>query len=459
MGALFGVGVTFGGGLPWVTAAGVQYFHLPLWLAAGCAAGLALLCGATFGALLGAGLRCAVHAPAGWTIVAVGAVWAAWESLTTAVFPYYPWAGLAATQVDLPVLLQAASIGGQTGLSWAMASAGAALAFTVRSLPSDPTRLRSGITGVAIVLLAGAVGWVRLTAPQASSETCAVSAVDADIPSGETEPQVVLARYEELSARALATQPAAIVWPESALQGFIEIDAGLQRRLRDRVRQWNTVLIAGGPRAAWDASWRQSLFNSVYRIDAAAPLQVYDKRVRVPFAEYWPLPASLRPAWLSVQEVAAGTGSMVLRAGSCHLGVLVCFEAEQSGLAREAVRGGADALLVLSNDAQLPEQAALNEVVQARLRAVETGVPVLRAANHGPTVLVDRYGHIVQRSRGDVLNARMYRGTAAPAVRLGPLVLLLSWIASGAACAAAAHRYLRPVTRPCSEQAAPKLSS
>jgi apolipoprotein N-acyltransferase len=445
VGALFGVGVAFGGGVPWVTAAGEQYFHLPLWLAVVCAAVLALACGATFGALLGAGLRCAVHGSAGWTIVAVGAVWAAWEGLTTAVFPHYPWAGLAATQVDLPVLLQAASLGGQTGLSWAMASAGAALALAVRSLPSGGLHWRYAITALVIVLLVSVTGWVRLTARHVPpGETCRVSAVDAGVSWQEKDPQVVLARYETLSEGALATHPAAIVWPESALPGFVELDASLQRHLRDRARQWDAVLITGGPRAAWEAGWRQRLFNSVYRIGADVPLQVYDKRMRVPFAEYWPLPERLRPDWLSVQEVAAGAEPMVLAAGDCQLGVLVCFEAEQPGLTREAVRRGADALLVLSNDAQLPEQAALNEVAQAQLRAVETGVPVLRAANRGPSVLVDRYGTIVQRSRGAVLNARLFRGTVAPAVRLAPLVWVLSWIVSGCACAATACGYLRP---------------
>jgi apolipoprotein N-acyltransferase len=459
VGAVFGVGVAFGGSVPWVTAAGEQYFHLPPWLAAVCAAGLGLVWGAAFGALLVTGLRCAVLGPADWTIVAVGAVWAAWEWLTTTVFPYYPWAGLAATQVDVPVVLQVASLGGQSGLSWAVASAGAAFGLAAQRLPSRSVRLRYGIAGITIVLVVAAFGWVRLTVRQAPPHgTCTVSAVDADIPSGAMDPQVVLARYEALSTHALAAHPDAIVWPESALPGFVEIDADLQRRLRDRARLWSVALIAGGPRAAWGAGWQQILFNSVYRIDATAPLQVYDKRLRVPFAEYWPLLPSLRPDWLSVEEVAPGAQSTLMAAGSCRLGILVCFEAEQSALAREAVRSGADALLVVSNDAQLPEQAVLNEIVQARLRAVETGVPVLRAANRGPSVLVDRYGYIVQRSRGQVLNAGLPCGTAAPAVRLGSLVVLLSWIISGASCAAAARRYWRSAALPFTEQSAPKLS-
>ncbi|MFQ5665060.1 MAG: nitrilase-related carbon-nitrogen hydrolase [Candidatus Binatia bacterium] len=190
----------------------------------------------------------------------------------------------------------------------------------------------------------------------------------------------------------------------------------------------------------WGSGWRQRLFNSVYRIDAAAPLQAYDKRALVPFAEYWPGPLSVRPKWLEAAAVTPGTQPALFNAGGCRLGMLICFEAERPDLAREAVRSGADALLVVSNDADLPLPAVRREIAQARLRAVETGVPVVRAANRGISVVIDRYGRVLQDGSGKVLHAAISPGRPALAVNIQPLLLALFWITTGSAIL---HRLLR----------------
>jgi len=161
-GAVFGIAVTVGGHASWVGAAGERYFGLPPVLAIGAAGTLAVPCGALFGALLGVALHCAERWPVPWSILMVGAVWAAWEASILAVFPYYPWASLAATQADTPLLLQVASVAGQGGLSFAIAAAGAAFGHAAKRgqatfSPSGsdlPDRVRNG-EKVACPLFAG----------------------------------------------------------------------------------------------------------------------------------------------------------------------------------------------------------------------------------------------------------------------------------------------------------------
>jgi apolipoprotein N-acyltransferase len=117
--------------------------------------------------------------------------------------------------------------------------------------------------------------------------------------------------------------------------------------------------------------------------------------------------------------------------------VLLCFEVDRPALAREVVAAGARTVLVLSNDAQLPPQAITGDVAQARLRAVETGAPVVRAANAGTSLAIDRFGRIVQQSRGGVLNVSVPAAAVAPANRWAQPFLGLCWLVSVAGTAGA----------------------
>ncbi len=454
-GTAFGLTVALCGDARWVAAAGEQYFHLPAWSAAAAAGALGVIFGGAFGLLLGILLHCAARPPGAWRIGAFGAAWAAWESLTIAVVPYYPWVSLAATQADAPMLLQLASLAGQHGLSCVMAATGTALGLALQQRAGTPAATRFAIVGSAMLAAVVGFGWVRLAAsPAPVLSQCSISAVDARITSGQLPPKRILRRYAVLSRRALQSHPSVIVWPESALPGYVETDLTLQRQLRRFVAQWGVPLVAGGPRTDWAAGWTRRLFNSAYLIESIGPLRIYDKRQRVPFAEYWPRVLAWRPKWLAAEEVTAGRAPAVFTAGDCRVGILICFEAEQPWLARELVRSHADTLLVLSNDAQLPEEAVRKEIIQAQLRAVETGLPVIRAANRGASVAIDRYGSVVQRQHGGVMTFTSAVGVPAPAVWFAPVFSAVCWAGALAAMAWTLCRQLRAP----GEQTLPKLS-
>ncbi len=458
-GALFGVTAALGSHGGWVAAAGQQYFDLSWPRAAAAFLLFAVPCGALLGAALGVGLRCTVEVPRSSAALFAGAVWAAWEWLTTAVLPYYPWASLAATQADLAVPLQIAGLLGGPGLSFCIAAAGTsmALALAAGGRPRDAFAHLS--VCIAILLLGAGFGYARLAAAQPMPlRTCSIRAVDAGISSAASLRAEILARYETATAeRPPAAKLDAVVWPESALPASPELDGALQARLRTLAHRLETVLIAGGPRLHWSSTWQPLAFKSVYRIPDLGALQAYDKRTLVPFAEYWPAIGVARPAWLATQEVAPGTEPALFAAGTCRLGVLICFEGQHAHLARELARAGADILLAVSNDAQLPEEAVSLQVSQLRLRAVEvvrepvdihaeTGLPVLRAANKGISVSIDRVGRVQQIARGGALDVALAPGTPAPAVRMVPLFLSLCWTLGATAPLLAAWRQRRRPT-------------
>jgi apolipoprotein N-acyltransferase len=437
-GAAFGMVAAVTQHVPWLAETAARYFGLSLWEASAPAAALALVCGATFGMLLGIALRAVLRWRPGPAIIVAALLWGAWESLLLLVLPYYPWVSLAATQVGMPRLLQGASLAGQTGLSCAIAAAGTAFGLALVRGPHGVSRAWAA-AGLLLCATLAAFGGRRLADAPQSPSGCTLAAIDAQIASGELQWPDAVERYAQHTRRRLAGPVSAIVWPESAIPGYPETDERLRRALRALANELGAPLITGGPRRQWTAAWNPQLFNSVYLIPANGPLQIYDKRRLVPFAEYWPPLFGGRPSWLPAEDVSAGRTAGVLTVPGCRLGVLVCFEADDPWLARELVNAGADALLVLSNDAQLARTAVRNEVAQVRLRAVETGLPAIRVANRGGSVIVDPQGRITQDGVG-VLVATLPLPSPAAAVRWSVWLAALCW---GAAAVTAVLTLLR----------------
>jgi apolipoprotein N-acyltransferase len=143
----------------------------------------------------------------------------------------------------------------------------------------------------------------------------------------------------------------------------------------------------------------------------------YDKRVLVPLAEYLPLEA-LKPFTARYGIVGffePGLEAKVF-SGKVRTSPSICYEETFAHLVREGRQKGAEMLVNLTNDgwypgSRLPQQ----HFDHGRLRAVENGVPLLRACNTGVTAAVDSLGRIVgeirEERRAAVLEAAVPRYT------------------------------------------------
>jgi apolipoprotein N-acyltransferase len=102
-----------------------------------------------------------------------------------------------------------------------------------------------------------------------------------------------------------------------------------------------------------------------------------------------------------------------LHQGSAALGVLICYEDLFPELAREEVRYGAEALVVVTNDAWYGEgAAAYQHAAHSVLRAIENRRPVLRCGNAGWSGWIDEFGAI-QKVVRDAKGSIYFRGTQA----------------------------------------------
>ncbi|HYR96608.1 MAG TPA: apolipoprotein N-acyltransferase [Candidatus Binatus sp.] len=382
------------GGLePWFARATSAYFGIALgWTVVLTAVPLAVLAVA-HGSILGAVLA-ARPRPGPWDVVWCGAVWTCWETLRVFVIPYYPAAFLGLSQHATIPVLQLASLTGVAGVTFVIVAFNVGVASLLSSA-SRRRRAAAALTGLA--LAAGTVGWGALRVARAGDPEPGgprIVAIDIDAPERSAS---TLERYLASSAEPAATHPALLVWPESALAADVEHDRPTWTALDAFVATHGTALLAGGPGSARRDGRGPARFNSAHLLSPGHGMQSYHKRGLVPFAERWPAILGAPPADLT--SLDAGEEATVFPLGDSAFGVLICFEITDAAGARDLARGGARFIVNITNDAWFAASARPPHLPWAAVRAVETGLPVVRAANAGVSGVFDRFGRQVAFSR------------------------------------------------------------
>jgi apolipoprotein N-acyltransferase len=214
-------------------------------------------------------------------------------------------------------------------------------------------------------------------------------------------------------APASAGTPAVthLIWPETSVPYLFGLNDGIYLpKVRDSLAMLlpeGVSMILGAERV--DATPRgdgqytiDRVYNSLFVLDAEAGIRgVYDKTHLVPFGEYVPfedLAAKIGIKQLTHQNsgFASGKDRFLLQAGQAPaFSPLICYEAifPNRVLADDGVRPGW--LLNLTNDAWFGTSTGpYQHLHQTRLRAVEEGLPLVRAANTGVSAVIDPYGKI-----------------------------------------------------------------
>lgn len=256
-----------------------------------------------------------------------------------------------------------------------------------------------------------------------------------------------LERHLALSATPDGPPPTHVIWPETAVP-FLLANDPLARLQAARAVPAGGALLTGSVRAVFDGGARQ-LRNAMLVVDDQADIQrVYDKSHLVPFGEYVPLRGVL-----PIDKIVPGQGDFVPGAGRVLLDVpglpavtpLICYEAIFPGrVTPPGERPGW--LLNLTNDAWFGDFAGPRQhFAIAAARAVEEGLPLVRAANTGISAVVDPFGRVVgQLGIGEtgVLDSGLPRALdPTPYARWGDLVpIILSLVFLGGAALALRFR-------------------
>lgn len=352
--------------------------------------------------------------PGSLRIFALAAGLGAAEWLRGHVLTGFPWndPGMALAQAG--PLAQAASLIGLHGLDLAAILIFAAPATLVDPRPGLRFLNNAAFSTAALLLVGlGAFGTLRL-AMNPTEEVPNVRlrlmqpnlAQDAKFnPNNGPE---ILRRYLTLSDRATGPEHTGVadvthlIWPESAFPYVLSREpqalAAISRALKEK------ILITGAARVEGDGGGRRGkIFNSVQVIQGDRIIAFYDKMHLVPFGEYLPFEGLLRP--LGVTQLVPGIwdrgqGPRALAApGLPRIAPLVCYEAVFPGEATAASEeeNRPQLLLNVTNDGWFGQTTGpYQHFAQARLRAIEEGLPLIRVANTGISAIVDSYGRIIE---------------------------------------------------------------
>lgn len=364
------------------------------------AGGMALFWGAGFA--LAYRMR-PIHAGAP---VLLAACWMLAEALRGFILTGFPWSLLGYGLVETPAI-QVAALIGINGVTLFTLLAGCLLG-SILGRASLPMRAGHGITALAIIAGAWVYGHDRLgiIAPE-RTDPVMVGLVQPNVPQTDKwNPQLRSVHLEDLlrKTRALSDQGADVVlWPEAATPFLIADMPDLRLRIAESLRS-DGVLLAGGIRAEGRGTQDVKVYNSLIAMDGQGSLlTTYDKQHLVPFGEY--LPFSDLMSGFGLQAIAAAlpggftAGSdqdrRIETGGLPPFAAMVCYEAI---FAHEIVDRGAaiEWLVHVTNDAWFGAIAGPQQhLAQTRVRAIERGVPVARAANTGISTIIDAHGRIV----------------------------------------------------------------
>ncbi len=326
--------------------------------------------------------------------LALAACWAAMEWLRGQVLTGFPWNVAGYAWGASEPALQLAALVGIHGLGLL-----ALLAWLLPAAAWSEGRLWPALLASAIVAAPWGWGMVRLAAPlPADIPGIRLRLVQPDIAQdlkwAEAEREGILARLLALSSRP--GDPTHIVWPESAVP-YLVAEAPAIRAAMAAVVPPGGALLTGAVRRTRTADGRPALLNSLVVLDGSGEITgAYDKINLVPFGEYQPLRAIFAALpKLTVGEIdfIPGPPRQALAAAALPPAwPLICYEAIFPAPLPD--RGGAPGwILNVTNDAWFgtswgPYQHAL----AARLRGIELGLPLLRVANSGITMVTDARG-------------------------------------------------------------------
>jgi apolipoprotein N-acyltransferase len=434
LGLCFSAG-TFAAGTYWLWVSIHDFGEAPGWLALLLMAGLIAIMGLYHAGL---GYVCARWLPARGplrSLVALPAAWLLVEWWRGWFLSGFAWLSLGYSQTDTP-LAGLAPLIGVYGISAVLLAGAGALTALLQG-----TR-RARVVAALVLVIPWLAGWalrgVSWTRP--SGAPVSVAVVQGAIPQDEkwldSNHDTTLKLYQRLTEQALGTQ--LIVWPESAPADTANDLVPYITDLYREARSHGSALVLGVLREE-PASDREPAryFNSV--LGLGTRVSWYDKHHLVPFAEFFPVPTFVR-SWLRLMSLPYSDFTPgpayqpPLPAAHLELGATVCYE-DAYGSSMLRVLDSADSLVNVTNDAWFGHSTARYQHFQiARMRALEEGRYLIRAANDGVSAIIGPDGKVVARApefRPFVLVSRVipYKGLT-PYAHVGNWLVVL--LATGA---------------------------
>jgi apolipoprotein N-acyltransferase len=344
------------------------------------------------------------------------AAWVALEMIRARLLGGFPWIPLGASQWKLTPLIQIAALTGVYGVSFLVVWTALALYSSAQALLRNPTTRYIWLGEIAlptvVVMLVFNLGLARIRTMPAETASVPTTFVQPAVPQSMIwDTSENTNRFNQLIAltqTALTNQTELLLWPEAALPELTDETFAVLTNLVRTHQTWmmfnaDDVLHKAQPKP--DAPY--DVFNAAMLLDPDGRFAgSYHKRQLVIFGEYIPLVDYLPfVKWFTpiTSGYTAGTEIKRFRAEDATIAPLICFEDMFPHHVRDHVSVDTDLLVNLTNDGWFGNKAAQwQQAACAAFRAVENGIPLLRACNNGITCWFDANGAMRQMFRDKI---------------------------------------------------------
>ena len=310
---------------------------------------------------------------------------------------------------------QVAALVGAYGLTWITLAAAAAFAAP---LSGSDRRGQFAPPLVAVLTLAGFWAWGELrlrhaVAPDPGAPVIRVVQPDVKQEAKYSDDNLrsIFLRYIRLTGTPVRRAPDIVVWSEGAIPIFandlLSPDEGWAQAIGQSLHPGETLML-GALRLTGPAA-KPHAYNSLIAVRAGPQglkvTGVYDKYRLVPFGEYLPAEQILGP--LGFKDLAHLTDGFdhgpsprpMAPEAVPPVQPLICYESLFPDLVRDAVNAGPTRpqwIVNVSNDSWFGVTSGpLQHLNQASYRAIEEGLPIVRATPTGVSAIIDAYGRVV----------------------------------------------------------------
>lgn len=339
------------------------------------------------------------------------------------LFTGFPWNAFGQALAENGLLSQTASLVGLHGLT-VLAVGLAATPAVIVGLDRPARQVTTGLMALGVLAGMAAFGWQRIPAqPSPLVAGVKLRIMQPNLPQDDKfqpdKGREIVDRYLSISDRATSPRTLGLqdvthlIWPESAFPFLLDRTPAALQRISSALPR-GVTLITGAARAgaSLPGESQPPIFNAIQVITRDGGIVAsYDKHHLVPFGEYLPGIFERLMHGLGLTAFVAIPGGFTASAARTVLDVpglppvaaSICYEAifpgevlPQVGSSGTPASRRPQVLLNVTNDAWFGRTPGpYQHASQARLRAIEEGMPMVRAANNGVSSVVDAYGRVI----------------------------------------------------------------
>ncbi len=324
----------------------------------------------------------------------------------------FPWGFLGHSQLPYLPMMQVLDITGVFGVTFTIAAVNAAIYLVILKLIGQKDKFPITEVSISAVLVATLLVYGIYAINREESLFEKNPAITAALIQGNVRQDIkwdplyqeeTVSIYESLSLATREYDPDIVIWPETATPFFFDKDIVYRPRIEKLTKDLDAYLFFGAPAYEWEGE-KVKYFNRAYLLyPEGEVVGYYDKMHLVPFGEYVPLRKVLffiDKLVQAVGDICPGEITEPMETDFGPVGTLICYEAIFPDISRMFARKGASLLINITNDAWFGDTSApYQHFSMARMRAIETRIPMIRVANTGISALIDTTGRVDLETR------------------------------------------------------------